>query len=74
MADKMAASYQFAFVDNLPLSFITQFHIKLLVCWISKLASKNNQYALPNAQQPKGDICFGENLDNHFSDKTHIQT
>ena len=28
----------------------------------------------PNAQQGNGDIRFGENLDNHSSDKTHIQT
>ena len=32
------------------------------------------QRAPPHAQQRKGDIRFGENLDNHSSNKTHIQT
>ena len=32
------------------------------------------QRAPPNAQQQKGDIRSGENLDNHSSDETHIQT
>ena len=32
------------------------------------------QRAPPNAHQRKGDISFGENLDNNSSDKTHIQT
>ena len=50
MADKMAATYQFAFVDNIPSSFIAWLppnyiyiwitFIKLSVCPITKMSAK----------------------------------
>ena len=48
MANKMAAAYQFAFVDGQSTLIIyypitSKFHIKLWVCPITKMAAKNNQ-------------------------------